>query len=220
MAYLPHCKVILSGVLGDTVLTATEIWSTGHQISDTNFANLPSQGQVDDIGDAWLAAFISTDMNLSNRAFLTQVQVVAVDDEGHWRKNVDGSYMQLVATIDDGAGSAAGFRDFPVSAVTSLMTPRAGARGRGRMYWPMPSELPLASGYYNQAEALNRAEAVSTALQAVNTALATGAYQGEAVVASSAGFLSPINAVRCGNVHDTQRRRRNGLTETYSAVSV
>jgi hypothetical protein len=217
MSYLPHCKVILSGVLGTSALAASEIWTTGHQISDTNFADLPSQAQVDAIAAAWRSNFITSPMNIAGSCYLTGCKVVAIDADGKWRKNPDGSFMARTGALVAAAGFATSFTtDYAIASVSSLMTPRAGAHGRGRMYWPLPAEPADATGHTTNTAANNRAQAVRSAFLGVNTALATGTYQGVAVVASQAGFLSPITAVRVGNVHDTQRRRRNALVETYS----
>lgn len=221
MAYLPHCQVIIKGVLGTSALTPFETWQTGHQISDTNFADLPSQAQVDAISSDWGTAVHASSMNLSDAVIYTGLQVVAIAADGKWRKNPDGSYMQRSST--SGApftGAVAEYRDFPVSSVASLFTTRAGAHGRGRMYWPLPVEPVFADGHVSDAACANRALAVATTMTAINTILASGSYLGEVVVASRAGYLSKVTNVRVGNVHDTQRRRRNGLSETYSVHAV
>lgn len=221
MAYLPHCQVILKGVLGVSALIPSETWQTGHQISDTNFVDLPSQSQANAIADAWRFCFAASTMNLADFAFLTSVEVVAIGPDGKWLKNPDGSYKKRVGVVPAPAvGSANVQLDYPVSTVVSLMTARAGAHGRGRMYWPVPGEPPDDTGHVSDASATARATRVAQAFQEINTALATGTYQGKAVVASSAGFLSDINNVRVGNVHDTQRRRRAQLVEKYQIAAV
>lgn len=221
MAYLPHCRVILSGVLGTSALNPSEIWSTGHQISDINFANLPSQSQVDAMWSTWRTAFASSEMNLADFCFLTRMQVVAIASDGSWRRNVDGSFMKREPTSAVPAAGIAGVNvEYPVSSVVSLLTPRAGAHGRGRQYWPVPAEAPGSTGHVSTGACDDRAGIVADALGAINATLASGTYQGVVVVASEAGFLSPVDHVRCGDVHDTQRRRRNALAETYSVAAV
>lgn len=221
MTYLPHCKVILSGVLGASALSGNEIWSTGHQITDTNFADLPSQAQADAIALAWRNAFVSTAMHLCFNVYLTRVQVVAIAADGSWRKNTDGSYMKREGVLTTpGTGAADSFVEYPVSSVASLRTSRAGAHGRGRMYWPCPAEPPDGTGYASSTSALGRAQRIRTAFQEINTVLATGTYNGVVAVASSAAVNTPVNAVSVDNVHDTQRRRRNALLPVKSVATL
>lgn len=222
MAYLPHCRVIIQGVLGTSSAAPSESFQTGFQISDTNFADLPSQTQVDNIASLFRTQWAASDFNLSSNAWLTAFTVVAIDSAGKWRKNPDGSFMKRVATLSPAStgGYATATREYPTSSVVSLMTVRAGAHGRGRMYLPLPAEAPDITGHVTAATCTNRATAMATFFHNANTQLATGAYMGVVVVASKAGFLTPVTKVRVGDVHDVQRRRRDHLTETYQVATV
>lgn len=221
MAYLPHCRVTLKGVLGNSALGYSEIFTTGYQVSDDNFASIPTQAQVDAMAAGWTSIWGNGSMNLGGNAFLTGFRVAAIDAAGHVVKDGGGAYVQKDSVFTPVAGGGtAPWKDLPVSSVATFVTTRAGAHGRGRMYLPVPNETPDTNGYCSNTSATNRATQVRAALVATNTALATGAYVGHVVVASSAGFLSRVTFVRCGNVHDTQRRRRNALTEVYQAVAI
>jgi hypothetical protein len=209
-------------VLGNSFLVPAEIFSYGFQIGDTNFQNLPSQQQADNIKGQISDFHMSALTGLQSNAIFTRLVISAIDSLGNVRKNPDGSYMQRVSTVTPptaGNGTSTQ-RPFQVASVVTLMTPRAGAAGRGRFYLPLPVDAIDANGQVSSVVTQNRANAAAQLMVNVNFSLSTGTYQGVVVVASSGGFNSTVTAVKVGSVLDTQRRRRNALVESYSTALV
>lgn len=105
-----------------------------------------------------------------------------------------------------------------VAAVISLRTALAGRRTRGRMYMPTPSYTLLDA---NSRWTSGMCTGFTTAAAALLAPLVVGAETFSAVVASATGsLLTPVTQVACGNVPDSQRRRRDRLIEAYTTHSV
>ena len=118
-------------------------------------------------------------------------------------------------------GTGPSEKPFQTSMVLSLRTPTPGGRGRGRLYWP-------ATGVGISASTLRVAGAnVSTYLAAIKTYLAAveGAIDASideevslAVWSRTAAALPAVNSITMGDILDTQRRRRDSVPESYTAV--
>jgi len=104
-----------------------------------------------------------------------------------------------------------------IAVCVSLLTGFAGARNRGRFYMPGPAnDILTTTGRYPTADATELADGIQDGFQSL---LSDGFTP---VVRSNvgAGAETVINAIRVGNVFDTQRRRRNQIAETYVARSI
>lgn len=138
---------------------------------------------------------------------MTGVRLNAIQADG---KVVNGgTYAYLKAPV---AGSSPGASQLPpqVAVAMSLRTGARGPGGRGRMY------LPLTGTGLNDRGRIGSTPA--------NTILAAGKAFLEALHAAGPlpviangekNTYSAITGVSIGNTFDTQRRRRNALTETY-----
>jgi len=113
-------------------------------------------------------------------------------------------------------GVAAGeMLPFQCATVVSLLTASATRHGRGRFYLP-----PLAVSVIDQGRVSSASLAVlDTAWTAFFASLNTDNIT--PVVRNRTGHVSTtVTSARIGDVIDTQRRRRNKLTETYTVVAV
>ena len=113
-------------------------------------------------------------------------------------------------------GVAAGeMLPFQCATVISLLTNSATRHGRGRFYLP-----PLAVSQTDQGRVSAAAMIVlDTAWTAFFDSLNTDGVT--PVVRNRTGHVSTtVTSARVGNVIDTQRRRRNKLTETYTVIAV
>lgn len=104
---------------------------------------------------------------------------------------------------------------FQCATVISLLTNSATRHGRGRFYLP-----PLAVSQTDQGRVSAAAMIVlDTAWTAFFDSLNTDGIT--PVVRNRTGHVSTtVTSARVGNVIDTQRRRRNKLTETYTVIAV
>lgn len=116
-----------------------------------------------------------------------------------------------------GTGVASG--QPPQSAhVCTLATAQPGRSGRGRIYLPgLAGGQLTVDGMLPDATALTLAQRIRAFIVAVN------ALQPEIKVqvhSETKQALYAVTQVRVGNIVDTQRRRRDALTETYQTVAV
>jgi hypothetical protein len=122
----------------------------------------------------------------------------------------------------EAAGTLVGGVKYPLQTamVASLLTGRAGATGKGRIYLPAPSTALDSTFRYPEQTATDVATGVKGMVQAMNVALNTAVIGAAVQVASSKGYLSKVTSVRAGRVPDTQRSRRGDLLEGYVAQVV
>lgn len=100
-----------------------------------------------------------------------------------------------------------------------------GLGSKGRMYLPGVCHAVNTNGQISVTEGQNVANALRTMLDSCESAVNAPGY----VINASKGrpgvpFAAPVNrrvtSVRVGSVYDTQRRRRNGLSETYWSAAL
>jgi len=104
--------------------------------------------------------------------------------------------------------------------VVTLKTSQAGRSGTGRIYLPLLA-LGVVNGKHGKAGQISGAVRhwLDTAYADLGLT-ALGARDWCIYSAKGAGAVAKIVSVRVGDVIDTQRRRRDGLTEAYSATTL
>jgi hypothetical protein len=127
---------------------------------------------------------------------------------------IDLTLERIIAPV---AGTAVGVSlPYEVSAVASLKTDVYGRRGRGRIYLPPPAASQMtANGRFVNTF-------TSTHVQQLDAYLAADTPTGMiSRGASAAGVLiSPVTVIEMGDVPDSQRRRRDALSEVYTSAAV
>jgi len=104
---------------------------------------------------------------------------------------------------------------------STLTAANRGLAHRGRMYWPYREVNIDLNGDVAGTETTTVATQTSLLLKALNNYVGTGTGVLQAAVLSnvaSGSAVRQITGVTCGNVPDTQRRRRNALAETYTGT--
>lgn len=139
----------------------------------------------------------------------------------------DDSTDGLIAISNQVKGTAAVGTGTPLrgagdAIVVSLRTNTPGASGRGRVYWPaiggsVDSTLRFSSA--NTAALLTNISAFFVSCEgALATAFPTIGF--DLAVRSKRTHTSPhVNKLQCGNVPDSQRRRRDALVEDYNSLA-
>lgn len=109
------------------------------------------------------------------------------------------------------------------SVVASWMTAVAGRHGKGRIYLPAPvtSQLTTDGGLLSSVPQGAIATSTAALIGDLNYENIVGAVYAKAIVTGAPWVrYNLISACRVGQVIDTQRRRRNQLTESYVSVDV
>lgn len=101
-----------------------------------------------------------------------------------------------------------------VAACITLLTGQPGRSRRGRIYWPQTA--PAMGADMKSSTAKDKSTGMVTTLAAINNALLTFGTPFPAVYSPTLDVVTPVTAVRAGDVLDTQRRRRDALAETFT----
>lgn len=127
------------------------------------------------------------------------------------------------ARTTGGAGSGVVTQTPQTALCLSLRTDAAGASSRGRLYWPacgmsiQSADFRISTGTRTTALA-----AFKTYLTSIEGALNTGLGLTNAsltVWSRVKASTMPVTLLQLGNVLDTQRRRRDKLTEAYGTLA-
>ena len=208
-------RVTLSG----TMYNGAEEWSTGFWMGEEGLdAQTPDQAYVDAILAAWTTAFSAATTYISNYYVTTQAKVAHINTNGT-TDSANVVYAFPGSTVQGGVST----NHMPpqCSLVVTLQSDRPrGLASKGRMYLP-----GIAIGMQNNGKILNTArDTIATNMQAFfNTIRASAAIPDDPILAAKGVGAFPeltaqndyIETIKVGDVIDTQRRRRNGLVESY-----
>jgi hypothetical protein len=209
------CHVTMSGKL----FSGSDIWQTGFYVGKAEGpADAPTQAYADAVRDAWLTFFNDGAIAISNTVAFDEVKVARLDLLGKYTSDDVVVSHPAVATNGPGAGTPLPPQ---IALVATLIAGSGkGLAGKGRMFLPGMKFGVDGTGHIGAADAKRVADGLAVFF---NTVGAIAGAPGVPINASRGHKLSlgvgarnvPINGVRVGNVYDTQRRRRNALTETY-----
>lgn len=214
-------KVTIEG----TDFGGAEIWTTSFWLGldgGGTFAD-PTQAEADAIATAWETFFTNSAHFFSTRHQTTAIKVSEVLANG--TSDPARTVYHNYGTPISGAG---GPGDMPPQVALAATLTSARARGyasKGRMYLPAPTVGVDATGHMITGTAAALATGLKTFFDAVNANNTLGLY---AILNSAATVGVPshsalqvrVTGIKVGNVYDTQRRRRNGLSEAYSASTL
>lgn len=217
---MPYDRQALKITFNFIVADTDEIAQTGYKISGaTDFDALAALGAVD---TTFIQARIvefenlmdTADLFWGNYSELVSAKVAAL--------SVNGLYLGEAVEAQAGAafaGAEATNGCAQNSVVLSLRSAfTIGSANYGRMYLPHVAPLRTTTSPYIASSSVSAiATAARVFLDAQNNAFNTGAEPGAISIMSSvgAGFSRAVTRVGVGRVCDTQRRRRNRLTEQY-----
>lgn len=212
---MPYFRVSLGGVFGST----GEVWSV-----NPNYAIEGEVGVTWDqgAGDAALVAISAIDPGagpkniMSTACNLSRYRLELRSDQNE----LLGLSEHILGFPITGSGTPT--KPPQAAAVLSLRTNTPGPSGRGRLYWPALSAT-LGSGTLRMVNTQMQpfVDDMAEYLQAVGEVLRDVAVGPPfiscplIVKSKTRGLESPVIRVQAGDVVDTQRRRRDKLTETY-----
>jgi hypothetical protein len=207
-----------------TMYGGSEIWSTGfwagHADSD---APAPTDGMAESVADEWQTFFTAGSVLISYLFKTATIKVTPYNVDG--TINVPGIKTFSYATPIVGAHTGNGHPPQCAVVATLVAGNGVGLAGKGRMYIPGVGDGVDPTGHMTTSTCTSIASGLSTFFANVNASFDS---PGEAINAAHRPLVidtpTPINraltAVKVGNVFDTQRRRRNALTEVYSLDTI
>lgn len=213
-------RVTLSG----TMWGGAEQWSTGFFMGEENAdADPPNQLMADIIRNKWSDYFQAPGADISNQYVFTQCKVARIQPDGHTE---DGSVVYSAPTLTVDGDEATIKLPGQCALVLTLYTDRPrGKASKGRMYLPGIAQMPGNDGKITTTQAATNVALVKTMFDAINADPDVPnrvilAAKGTGPVPALTAQNEPVIGVRLGTVIDTQRRRRNALTEAYSSATL
>jgi hypothetical protein len=212
--------------LEGTFAGGAEEWSTGFFYGyESGDADMPTQALADGIGAAWKTFFTAPATQISNRWSTTTVKVSSIGTDG--KSNAADT---VYSTLSGATGVGTLHLPPQIALVATLTTPIArGIGSKGRMYLPGVGMSTEGDGKILIGSINGLRDAFVTFLGAVNQlgnnkVMIASHGQLNANGTPKLGGMGPINkvvsGVKIGTVYDTQRRRRNGLSEQYATAVV
>lgn len=202
------------------ILFGEELWSTGITFG-------ASTTSLVDTGEgltAWANA-IATLLEVED-AWVPLQDALGVTSLGSLNQVITQYYGASGGIVDQGESTVDGFvgsgnivHPSQTACVFSNRSDQAGRSRRGRNYWPaVGQELNGATGRLAVADRDALANAWADLVLAVADAASEGTPLVFSIYSPTLDVLTPVSAVQCGDVLDTQRRRRDSLLEVYSTV--
>lgn len=218
-ANLTHKVTLLGDMFG-----GSEEWTTGFFLGDPiggDEGTPPSDAEAQAIAERFRTMFVTANLAVHNQFRFLGAKVSYVDTNG----KSDPSFTKYHYLPTPAVGAYGGGAFPPqISLVATLVTNKARGYGsKGRMYLPGIAAGIGADGKLGTtftgivsglvANFLNDVnnDAAVPGVVILNSAASTG-------IPGHAAESNPVTSVRVGTVYDTQRRRRNALTEQYSAT--
>lgn len=219
-------RVTISG----SCFGGAEEWSTGFWMgSETADAGDP-QGAAEQIAGYWRVFFELAAHGVSSGYITTQVKVAQhiAETEATDLQSVD---FYTVSPLMDGGGTSGALPAQISLAMTLTSELQRGTGSKGRMYLP---GINLAVQGTTGKLLSSVTDTLRTGLKTMFDGINADADIPDRVILVSRGnklvtvpggditYINPVNknvtGLRVGDVYDTQRRRRNGLTEAYSTA--
>jgi hypothetical protein len=216
MSHFVHkvTRVTISG----TCFSGAEIWSTGFWLGEEGAdSGAVTPVMASAIGAMWQTFFTGASNGVNFRYLTTQVKAARMNADG--TTDVDNvEYWTPSGTV---AGGETGVPHPPQITLAATLTSSnvRGPASKGRMFLPGVHIAIGSDGRADSGALGTTATAFNTFLSQVNGSVDVPDHlilvSTESVIPLRDSQNKRVEHVKFGNVFDTQRRRRNGLTEVY-----
>lgn len=200
-----------------------DVWQCGLHVADPNetlVPPLPSPGELADFQSLVAGMIGSSVFGVSQGVLCTWVKAAGLNLAGEYTD--EPSIREFAAVAGGGAGASAASPQDSL-AITLWSGSTFGKANYGRFYLPWNTlNVNVTTGVIT----LNPSAATDAAafVDGVNDWFATlpGTLDAKVCNMSKVGLgtTKQVTQVRVGNAKDTQRRRRNNITETYLTAAV
>lgn len=218
---MPYAHDVVRVTISGTAFGGAEIWSTGFYMGAlAGNAPDPTLAWAEQIRTHWTTFFTATGAGAFPTSHSTTAIKLSKLSAATGKAILDKT---VYANVQNPITGATGVFNPPQTALvaTLLSTKARGLAAKGRMYLP-----PAASGVgTNGRIATTVRDAIATNLKTFFDAINGQGDVPSLLILASQGRTPPLvggpeNAVmtslRVGDVYDTQRRRRNGLAESFA----
>lgn len=213
-------RVTISG----SMYGGEEEWSTGFYMGNVGAdSNAPLQSIVDAIGPLWQTLFTTSANGFSNNYKTHEIKIVSLKASDG--KTVPDSQVYYTYPAPITGGYATNQNPPQIATVCTLIGVAArGLASKGRMFLPGTGFSVDTNGRIPTANQTALTTGMKTFLTAVNALPEDNvillASQGRKPPLIGGPVMHEVISIRLGNVYDTQRRRRNALTEVYTTQTL
>lgn len=215
---MPYSRqVVKVRILGDCFNSAEE-WSTGFYVAP-GFGNPVLPGNyAEQVAGLWQTFFTAASTSVSSRYRTISVKANIFDTNNVQITNPTQEYFYPAPIVGPSAGAPLPPQ---LTVVASLRTsvPR-GIGSHGRMYLPGINQTVDSDARINATAVGNIATNFKAFLDGVNALPNTPILSVHLFSSANLVGKTPVDRyvtqLKIGNMYDTQRRRRNQLTETYT----
>ena len=212
MPWTPHVLLRWGGPLGD------DTWSCGLRLAATP-DSLDTNAIVDEAAELVKSFHADTRSMHNGLAYLSWVKLNRIGGDGRYIDKGATTLQEIEPAISPPIRqNHAPQLAIAVTLRTAITRGRAHA---GRIYIPARAVAVDARGTFPTATATDLATATALFIREVNVLM--GDVQGRPAVrifSSLDGSNNAVTRVECGNVFDTQRRRRAQVLETYFGADI
>nr|CRY96059.1 hypothetical protein [uncultured prokaryote] len=221
MAYLPHTLVTFGGVT-NAKAAGDEIWQCGIRGFQTGGGPVGA-GDLDDLallilrgptgdGGGLQNLFADARAHMGGTSYLSWCKAANIGADGKY--SAEPGYAQMTPVAGGSAAQAPSF----CSVAVSFGTGKTLGRGiRGRIYLPNYGAVRSNGVTIDSTSQTNILEWSVDMLRAVDTT--NEDIEFHPWIVSQSGAANLITEIRVGDVWDTQRRRKDAISESYSGSS-
>lgn len=225
MAYPEHWLFSFGGA----ILGGVDVWSNNVRFANDD-GSIPIntdegdilEGLMSDLQARFVADAGSTGLGYSSAVDLRWGKFNKIGPDGRYASATETHVLDLPAPVPGLQTPAASIPQ--VALAVSWGTGRArGPASRGRIYVPMPQQVPqLTTGRLTAAQTAKAADNWAALLQewGDEPGIDMSGLVPSVVSSVGTGAAEPITRVRVGDVLDTMRSRRNAMEEVYSTATV
>lgn len=219
MAY-PH--EFYKVTFGGEVFGGEDIWSCGLNFGfpgkGVGFGNRDWPDVIENISETLSTWYRDPNTRISSSATLKWVKVAFIGEDGlYFREPVVYDYSAPIA------GGRVGAVPAQLALAVSFLSSKMRAPGKdARIYLPMPNLSPEADGGISSSEAGNIGANFAAVIRAIELHLQQTSEDAPQMIVASQKTESHnvVQTVRVGRLIDTQRRRRNKMSEEYAPSTI
>jgi len=200
-------------------LPGSEVWNCG--LRTGVIGGIPSNANLaaaaTTVANAFATVFTTTNNSIGTTVTLDQVTARFINAAG---ATVDLASNPPAATT---IGSGSVTKPNQCAVVVTLLTQSPTRRGRGRIYLPVLAGA-MSNGRMAGTQTNSLADTMRTCINTINTAITTSlsaqiCVQSQ-VAPLTAASVNLVTGIRVGDIIDTQRGRRDGMSEAYSLRNI
>lgn len=204
-------RVVLSGTLGST---ANEIWQVGFHFAAPDGAVVEGTQAL----DSWAAGIATLlDAGETDYPILTALLSSSARLSGVacYEYGPTGPAVAVADAIYSWSGVGTVRCPWDTAVVFSLLTETAGRSFRGRAYWAALAATIGGNGQWNMSSGI--AAEFAELLADIGGASPVPGVRA-VIYSGTRNLVTPVTQIRVGDVPDNQRRRREGIPETFQTA--